>query len=109
MRWYQVLTSDTQVTGERQPTHEESDNNHEEEEERLEGRKRRRLSLSDDRCENPGADGLAGRYARSDQNAHQAGRPRSGRGVEMEKALELDVAGSGVVAPEIICTGETYK
>ncbi|HEX3324096.1 MAG TPA: hypothetical protein VHR65_03000 [Solirubrobacterales bacterium] len=35
--------------------HEESDNNHEEEEERLEGRKRRRPSLSADRCENQGA------------------------------------------------------
>jgi hypothetical protein len=30
--------------------HEESDNCHEEDEERLEGRKRRRLSLSADRC-----------------------------------------------------------
>ena len=36
--------------------HEESDNNHEEEEERLEGSKRRRLSLSADRCENQGAE-----------------------------------------------------
>jgi hypothetical protein len=32
-----------------------SDNNHEEEE-RLEGRKRRNLSLSADRCENQGAE-----------------------------------------------------
>jgi hypothetical protein len=32
--------------------HEESDIHHEEEEERLDGRKRRRLSLSADRCEN---------------------------------------------------------
>jgi hypothetical protein len=32
------------------------DNNHEEEQERLEGRKRRRLSLSADRCENQGAE-----------------------------------------------------
>ena len=36
--------------------HEESDNNHEEEEERLGGRKRRRLSLSADRCENQAAE-----------------------------------------------------
>ena len=35
--------------------HEESDGNHEEDEERLEGSKRRRLSLSADRCENQGA------------------------------------------------------
>jgi hypothetical protein len=36
--------------------HEENDNNHEEEEKRLEGRKRGRLSLSADRCENQGAE-----------------------------------------------------
>ena len=59
--------------------------------ERLEGRKRRRLSLSADRCENQGAERLAGRDARSGPNSHQAGRPRSGRGVEVER-------GSGVVA-----------
>ena len=35
---------------------EESENNHEEEEERLEGRKRRKLSLSADGCENQGAE-----------------------------------------------------
>src|SRR5262245_18774132 len=63
--------------------HEESDNNHEEDEQRLEGRNRRRLSLSADRCENQGAEGLAGRDARSGPNSHQAGRPRSGRGVEV--------------------------
>ena len=40
----------------RRNNHEESDNNHEEDEERLEGRKRRRLSLSADRCENQGAE-----------------------------------------------------
>ncbi len=71
--------------------HEESDNNHEADEERLEGRKRRRVALSTDRCENQGAPVLAGRDARSGPNAHQAGRPRSGRGVEVER-------GSGVVA-----------
>jgi hypothetical protein len=36
--------------------HEESDNTHEEEEERLAGRKRRRHSLSADRCENQGVE-----------------------------------------------------
>ncbi len=36
MRWYQVLTSDTQVTG-GDSNHEESDNHHEEETERLAG------------------------------------------------------------------------
>jgi hypothetical protein len=36
--------------------HQGSDNNHGEEDERLEGRKRRRLSLSADRCENQGAE-----------------------------------------------------
>src|SRR5262245_42710591 len=53
MQWRQVLTSDTQVTP-ADNNHEESDNNHEEQ--RLQGRKRRRLCLSADRCENQGAE-----------------------------------------------------
>jgi hypothetical protein len=36
------------------------------------------------------------------RNSHQAGRPRSGRGVEVERR-------SGVIARWKICTGETYK
>src|SRR5436853_3472028 len=49
------------------------------EEGRLEGRKRRRLSLPADRCENQGAERLAGRDARAGPKSHQRGRPRSGR------------------------------
>src|SRR2546426_12498400 len=71
--------------------HEESDNHHEEEEERLEGRKRRRLSLSADRCENQGAEGLAGRDASGGTEHPQAGLARHGRGVEVGR-------GCGVVA-----------
>src|SRR5215475_11657778 len=69
---------------------------HEEEKERREGRKGRRLSLSADPCENQGAGRLAGRDARLGPNSHQRGRPRSGRGGEMEKAVERDARGSGV-------------
>ena len=54
-------------------------------------RRKRRPSLSADRCENQGAARLAGRHARSDPNSHQAGRPRGCRGVEVER-------GPGVVA-----------
>jgi hypothetical protein len=54
MRWYQVLTSDTRVTGDNDD--DESNDNHEEDDEWLEETKNRRLSLSADRCENPGAE-----------------------------------------------------
>jgi ribulose-phosphate 3-epimerase len=63
----------------------ESDIDHEEAEERLEGRRGGRLSLSADRRENRGAGRLAGRDARPGPGSRQAGRPRSGRGVEMER------------------------
>ena len=48
-----------------------------------------RLSLSADRCEDQGAGRLAGRDARSGPDAHQAGRPRRGRGVEVERSSGL--------------------
>src|SRR5262249_28187060 len=70
----------------------------EEEERRREGRKGRRLSLSADPCHNQAAGRLAGRDARPGPNSHQRGRPRSGRGGEMEKAIERDARGSGMGA-----------
>src|SRR5262245_16255846 len=78
--------------------HEESDDKHEEEAERFKGSKSRSLYLSADRCENQGAERLAGRDARAGPKAHQGGRPRSRRGDEMEKAIELDARDSSVGA-----------
>jgi hypothetical protein len=68
--------------------HEGSDNHHGEDEERLE--RRSRVSFSADRCENQGAERLAGRDARSATKSHQAARSRRGRGVEVERGSGVD-------------------
>ena len=89
--------------------HEENDNNHEEDEERLEGRKRRRLSLSADRCTIKELSDWRGETLARIRILIRQADPEV---VEEVKWRKPSNAMRGVPVwshAGIICTGETYK